>query len=169
MGLNDAYQNYSDTAFPYYLFGNMQVIAGMIIFTAVFVAAILYLRRRWVLPFGTITLMTTLLAVLFPFFSRFTHPEFIVQMIVAGLILDGSLGRLPIGRSAPRRIVCGCSRCCTGRALGHVPADDRDHRRARLEPDDVDGRPLDDRRRRLRHLADHVPALRSRSRPRRPR
>ena len=87
-GLNDAYQNYSDNAFPYYLFGNMQVIAGMIIFSAVLVAAVLYLRRRWVLPFGTVTLMLTLLGVLFPFFSRFTHPEFILQMIVSGLIID---------------------------------------------------------------------------------
>ncbi len=97
-GLNDAYQNFSDTAFPYYLFGNMQVIAGMIIFSAVFVAAVLYLRRRWVIPFGTVTLMSALLAVLFPFFSRFTHPEFIVQMIVSGLIID-TLAHFLIGRS----------------------------------------------------------------------
>lgn len=101
MGLNDAYQNYSDSAFPYYLFGNMQVIAGMVIFTAVLVAAILYLRRRWVLPFGSITLMLTLLALLFPFFSRFTHPEFIVQMIVAGVILDG-LARWLHGRTGTK-------------------------------------------------------------------
>jgi hypothetical protein len=97
-GLNDAYQNYSDTAFPYYLFGNMQVIAGMVIFSAVLVAAVLYLRRRWVLPFGTVTLMTTLLGVLFSFFSRFTHPEFIVQMLVSGLIID-TVGRQLIGHS----------------------------------------------------------------------
>jgi hypothetical protein len=97
-GLNDAYQNYSDSAFPYYLFGNMQVIAGMIIFSAVFVGAVLYLRRRWVLPFGTVTLMLTLLGVLFPFFSRFTHPEFIVQMIVSGLVID-TLRHYLIGRS----------------------------------------------------------------------
>jgi hypothetical protein len=95
-GLNDAYQNYSDTAFPYYLFGNMQIIAGMIIFSAVLVGAVLYLRRRWVLPFGTVTLICTLLALLFPFFSRFTHPEFILQLILSGVIID-VLARVMIG------------------------------------------------------------------------
>jgi hypothetical protein len=87
-GLASAVQNYSGDVFPYYLFANMQAIGGMMIFTAVFVAAVLYLRRRWVLPFGSITLMATLLSVLFPFFTRFTKPEFIGALIVTGLLAD---------------------------------------------------------------------------------
>lgn len=87
-GLFDSAQNYSGDVFPYYLFANMQSIAGIMIFTAAFVAAVLYLRRRWVLPFGSITLMATLLSLLFPFFTRFTKPEFIGALIVSGLLVD---------------------------------------------------------------------------------
>jgi hypothetical protein len=87
-GLADAVQNYSGDVFPYYLFANMASIAGMLIFTAVFVSAVLYLRRRWVLPFGSVTLMATLLSVLFPFFTRWTKPEYIFALIVTGLLID---------------------------------------------------------------------------------
>jgi hypothetical protein len=87
-GLASAVENYSGDVFPYYLFANMQAIGGMMIFTAVFVGAVLYLRRRWVLPFGSITLMATLLSLLFPFFTRFTKPELIAALIVTGLLVD---------------------------------------------------------------------------------
>jgi hypothetical protein len=66
----------------------MQAIGGMMIFTAVFVGAVLYLRRRWVLPFGSITIMGGLLGILFPFFTRFEYPEFIGALIVTGLLVD---------------------------------------------------------------------------------
>ncbi len=99
-GLASAVQNYSGDVFPYYLFANMQAIGGMLIFTAVFVSAVLYLRRRWVLPFGTVTIMATLLAVLFPFFTRFTKPEFIVSLIVTGLLID-LLARVLIAEDPP--------------------------------------------------------------------
>jgi hypothetical protein len=87
-GLADAVENYSGEVFPYYLFANMQIIGGIMIFTAAFVGAVLYLRRRWVLPFGAVTLMSTLLAFLFPFFTRFQHLEFIAALIVTGLLVD---------------------------------------------------------------------------------
>jgi hypothetical protein len=87
-GLGEAAEHLGDGPFPYYLFSNMQVIGGILIFTAVLVAAVLYLRRRWVLPFGSLTLMFSLLAVLFPFFTAFRHPEFIATLVVAGIASD---------------------------------------------------------------------------------
>jgi hypothetical protein len=87
-GLADSAAHYGDHAFNYYLFANMQIIGGIMIFTAAFVGAILYFRRRWVLPFGTITMMCTLLSVLFPFFTRFQYPEMIPALIVTGLLVD---------------------------------------------------------------------------------
>ena len=78
-GLYDATINYSGDVFPYYLFSNMASIGGILIWTAAFVATVLYVRRRWVLPFGAVTMMCTLLGVLFPFFTRFTHLEFIAH------------------------------------------------------------------------------------------
>jgi hypothetical protein len=83
-----ALEHYGDEAWPYFLFSNMQVIGGMVIFTATFVAAVLYLRRRWILPFGSITLLAALLSLLFPFFTRFSHLEFIASLVVTGLIAD---------------------------------------------------------------------------------
>jgi hypothetical protein len=87
-GLYDATINYSGDVFPYYLFANMASIGGVLIWTAAFVATVLYLRRRWALPFGSVTLMTALLAVLFPFFTRFTHLEFVAALIITGLLVD---------------------------------------------------------------------------------
>jgi hypothetical protein len=92
-GLYDSAINYSGDVFPYYLFSNMASIGGILIWTAAFVATVLYVRRRWVLPFGSVTLMCTLLAVLFPFFTRFTHIEFIFTLIIVGLLVD-TLSRL---------------------------------------------------------------------------
>jgi DNA-binding transcriptional LysR family regulator len=87
-GLGEAAEHLGDGPFPYYLFSNMQVIGGILIFSAVIVASVLYLRRRWVLPFGSLTLMFSLLAVLFPFFTAFRHPEFIAALVAAGLGAD---------------------------------------------------------------------------------
>jgi hypothetical protein len=87
-GLGEAAERLGDGPFPYYLFSNMQVIAGILIFSAVLVASVLYLRRRWVLPFGSLTLMFSVLAVLFPFFTAFRHPEFIATLVAAGIGVD---------------------------------------------------------------------------------
>lgn len=102
-GLASAVENYGHDVFPYYLFANMASIAGMLIFTAVFVGAILYMRRRWVLPFGSVTLMATLLSVLFPFFTRWTKPEYIFALIVTGLAVD-VLQRLLIAEDPAARL-----------------------------------------------------------------
>jgi hypothetical protein len=90
-GLAEAAAHYGDRAFPYYLFANMQVIGGIMIFSAVLVAAVLYLRRRWFLPFGSITLLCGLLSVLFPFFTEFRNLHLIAALIVTGLLIDGLL------------------------------------------------------------------------------
>jgi hypothetical protein len=87
-GLAEAAAHYGDTPFPYYLFSNMQVIGGIMIFTAGLVAAVLYLRRRWVLPFGSVTLMCGLLSVLFPFFTEWRNLHLIAALIVTGLLVD---------------------------------------------------------------------------------
>ena len=67
----------------------MQVIGGIMLFSGILVAAVLFLRRRWELPFGSITLMCSLLAVLFPFFTEFRNLHLIVALIVTGLLIDG--------------------------------------------------------------------------------
>src|SRR3954447_9266060 len=87
-GLAKAASHYGDQPWPYYLFANMQVIGGIMLFTVVLVAAVLYLRRRWELPFGSITLMCSLLAVLFPFFTEFRQLHLVVALIVTGLLID---------------------------------------------------------------------------------
>jgi hypothetical protein len=108
-GLAQAAAHYGDEPFPYYLFANMQVIGGILIFTAVLVAAVLYLRRRWVLPFGSITLMCALLSVLFPFFTGWREPHLIAALIATGLLIDVLL-RLLVAGDPPSRVrlrLCG--------------------------------------------------------------
>ena len=51
----------------------------------------LYLRRRWVLPFGSITMMCGLLSVLFPFFTEFSNLHLIVALLATGLLIDALL------------------------------------------------------------------------------
>ena len=102
-GLAEAAERYGDGPFPYYLFANMQVIGGIMIFTAVFVAAVLYLRRRWVLPLGTLTIMCSLLAVLFPFFTAWRYPEMVAALVAAGIGGD-LLARALIAGDPPSRI-----------------------------------------------------------------
>ncbi len=90
-GLAQAVAHYGDQPFPYFLFSNMQVIGGVMIFSAIIVAAVLFLRRRWLLPFGSITLMCALLSVLFPFFTAWRNLHLIPALIVTGLLIDGLL------------------------------------------------------------------------------
>jgi hypothetical protein len=87
-GLAKAAAHYGDDAFPYYLFANMQIIGGIMLFSAVLVGAVLFLRRRWELPFGSITLMCGLLSVLFPFFTEFRNLHLIPALIGTGLLID---------------------------------------------------------------------------------
>lgn len=87
-GLAKAATHYGDDAFPYYLFANMQLIGGIMLFSVILVGAVLFLRRRWELPFGSITLMCSLLAVLFPFFTEFRQLHLIAALIVTGLLID---------------------------------------------------------------------------------
>jgi hypothetical protein len=99
-GLAEAAEHYGDGPFPYYLFSNMQAIAGILIFSAVLVAAVLYLRRRWVLPFGSLTAMCSLLAVLFPFFTAWRYPEMVGALVVTGVLGD-VLARLLVAGDPP--------------------------------------------------------------------
>jgi hypothetical protein len=87
-GLAEAAIHYGDDKFQYYLFANMQVIGGIMLFTVILVGSVLYLRRRWEVPFGTFTLMCSVLAVLFPFFTEFRQLHLIAALIVTGLLID---------------------------------------------------------------------------------
>lgn len=102
-GLYDAAINYTGDVFPYYLFANMASIGGVLIWTAAFTATVLYLRRRWVLPFGSITIMATILSVLFPFFTRFQHLEFIFTLIAVGVLTD-ALSHWLLREDPPSRV-----------------------------------------------------------------
>jgi hypothetical protein len=87
-GLAKAAAHYGDTPWPYYLFANMQIIGGIMLVTVILVASVLYLRRRWEVPFGTFTLMCTVLSLLFPFFTEFRQLHLIPALIITGLLID---------------------------------------------------------------------------------
>ena len=61
-GLARALVNYGDDAWPFYYFSTHLSAAGILLFTAVTIGAILIMRRRWTLPVGSLTVMFTALA-----------------------------------------------------------------------------------------------------------
>ena len=66
----------------------------------ILLASVLYLLRRWELPFGAITVMFTVVAVLVNAITAFMYAETIVPAVVGGLLADVALRTL---RPTPER------------------------------------------------------------------
>ena len=92
-GLSHALTNYGDDAFPFYFFSVHAAVAGILLFTIVFMAAILLMRRRWRVPAGSLTIMGTFLALLWPMLSEYREWELIPALILAGVAGDLLLAR----------------------------------------------------------------------------
>ena len=104
-GLAQALTHYGDNAFPYYFYSTHHTVAGMFLFSAVLLGAVLTMRRRWRLPFGTLTIMFTWLALLFPMLSRYEEWKLAPALILAGVAgdllfarFDREEGRTRVGR-----------------------------------------------------------------------
>ena len=104
-GLAKALTHYGDNAFPYYFYSTHHTVAGMFLFTAVLLGGVLLMRRRWRLPFGSVTIMFTWLALLFPLLSEYREWKLAPALILAGLAadllfvrLDARDGPTPVGR-----------------------------------------------------------------------
>lgn len=92
-GLSHALTNYGDDAFPYYFFSVHTAVAGILLFTVAFMGAILLMRRRWQVPPGSLTIMGTFLALLWPMLSEYREAELIPALVLAGVIGDLLLAR----------------------------------------------------------------------------
>jgi hypothetical protein len=92
-GLAKALTHYGDNAFPYYFYSTHHTVAGMFLFGTVLLGAVLVMRRRWRLPFGTLTIMFTWLALLFPLLSEYREWKLAPALILAGLAGDLLLAR----------------------------------------------------------------------------
>jgi hypothetical protein len=92
-GLSQALTNYGDDAFPYYFFSVHTAVAGILLFTIAFMGAILLMRRRWRIPAGSLTIMGTFLALLWPMLSEYREAELIPALVLAGVIGDLLLAR----------------------------------------------------------------------------
>jgi hypothetical protein len=95
-GLALALTHYGDKAFPYYFYSTHHTVAGMFLFTVVLVGAMLMLRRRWRVPVGSLTIMCTLLALLFPLLSKYREAYLIPSLVLAGVAGDFLLHRLTV-------------------------------------------------------------------------
>jgi hypothetical protein len=92
-GLSQALTNYGDDAFPFYFFSVHTAVAGVLLFTIAFMGAILLMRRRWRIPAGSLTVMGTFLALLWPMLSEYREAELIPALVLAGVIGDLLLAR----------------------------------------------------------------------------
>ena len=104
-GLSRALTHYGDEAFPYYFFSTHLGVAGILLFTAALMGGILLLRRRWRIPVGSLTIMCTFLALLWPMLSEYREAELIPALVLAGVVGDlllarlaGAAGPTPVGR-----------------------------------------------------------------------
>jgi hypothetical protein len=104
-GLSLAIHNFGDQAFPYYFYSTHTTMAGMLLFSVVLFGAVLLMRRRWRLPFGSLTILFAWLAVLYPLFSEYREWQQAVPLILTGVLGDlllaglaGTSGPTPVGR-----------------------------------------------------------------------
>lgn len=92
-GLSLALTNYGDEAFPFYFFSTHMTTAGIFLYTIALMGGILLLRRRWTLPFGTLTVMGTFMALLWPMLTEYRMAELIPVLTLGGLAGDLLLKR----------------------------------------------------------------------------
>jgi hypothetical protein len=102
-GLSRALTHYGDEAFPYYFFSTHLSVAGILLFTVALMGGILLLRRRWAIPAGSLTLMCTFLALLWPMLSEYREAELIPALVLAGVAGDLLLARFA-GKPGPTRV-----------------------------------------------------------------
>jgi hypothetical protein len=93
-GLSRALTHYGDEAFPYYFFTVHTAVAGILLFTIALMGAILMMRRRWQIPAGSLTVMCTFLALLWPMLSEYREAELIPALVLAGVVGDLLLARM---------------------------------------------------------------------------
>jgi hypothetical protein len=93
-GLSLALTNYGDDAFPFYFFSTHMTTAGIFLYTIALMGGILLLRRRWTLPFGSLTVMGTFMALLWPMLTEYRMAELIPVLALGGLAGDLLLARL---------------------------------------------------------------------------
>jgi hypothetical protein len=92
-GLSRALTHYGDEAFPFYFFSTHTAVAGILLYTIAMMGLILLMRRRWRIPVGSITVMFTFLALLWPMLSEYREAELIPALVIAGVIGDLLLAR----------------------------------------------------------------------------
>jgi hypothetical protein len=100
-GLARALTHYGDDAFPFYFFSTHAAVAGILLFTVALMSAILLMRRRWRIPAGSLTIMGTFLALLWPMLSEYREAELIPALVLAGVIGDLLLSRLAGETTSP--------------------------------------------------------------------
>jgi len=102
-GLSRALTHYGDEPFPYYFFSTHLAVAGILLFTVALMGGILLLRRRWAIPAGSLTVMCTFLALLWPMLSEYREAELIPVLVLTGVAGDLLLARFA-GRPGPMRV-----------------------------------------------------------------
>jgi hypothetical protein len=103
-GLAHALTHFGDDAWPYYFYSTHLTAAGLLLWTAVTIGAILIMRRRWTLPVGSLTIMFTALGVLFAMPSEYRMAELIPSLVLAGAAADFLMLRLVGDRPQSWRI-----------------------------------------------------------------
>lgn len=76
-------------------------ITGILLTNILLIAPLLYALRRWLLPFGSVTILFTLNTIMMNGFDNFEKKETILAALIAGLIADGLIRWLRPGIERP--------------------------------------------------------------------
>jgi hypothetical protein len=87
-GLSPALQHFGDDAFPYYFYSTQTTMAGILMFSMILLGGVLMMRRRWRPPFGSLTVMFTWIALLFPLLSEYREWQLGLSLILSGIVGD---------------------------------------------------------------------------------
>ena len=102
-GLSTAIHLFGDEAWPYYFYATHHTMAGILLFSAILLGAVLVMRRRWRPPFGSVTVICAWLAFLFPLLSQLREWPLALSLVGAGVLGDMFMGGL-LGAPGPVRL-----------------------------------------------------------------
>jgi hypothetical protein len=89
--------------YDFRIVGQILGIMGILFTGLLLLAPLLYLLRRWRLPFGAATLLVTMVAVLSSAIREFDFPELVAAGLAGGLLADLLIARLRPGPEPGRR------------------------------------------------------------------
>ncbi len=94
VGLDTAVRTFGGESFPYYFYSLNKSVASIFLLSLTLAAPVLLLVRRWRPPPGAIAAIFGLYGVVYAIPTEFRDVEYVIALVVAGLLVDGVIAWL---------------------------------------------------------------------------